>query len=188
MVHDANSLLKTTLELEGLLLIEIERGDAAPAVIRALIAEKIAAIAAYANAPAPTATPEPIATPAPEPIAAPATEPIVTPAPEPKPEPVAAPTPAAETVADTIDTPEKLEDRLARANARDIFKAFTLNDKFRFRRELFRNSQADFDDTLDIIASMGSFEEAEEYFYDDLCWDAENDDVRHFMEIVAKHF
>lgn len=96
---------------------------------------------------------------------------------------------APESVGDTLGQSQvKLEDKLAKANARDINKAFTLNDRFRFRRELFRNVQADFDSTLDVIATMASFEEAEEYFYDDLCWDPENEDVKLFMEIVSKHF
>lgn len=82
----------------------------------------------------------------------------------------------------------RLEDKLARERARDIFKAFTINDKFRFRRELFRNSQDEFDDTLYVIAQMTDFVEAEEYFYNDLCWNPENEDVKEFMEIVKKHF
>lgn len=81
-----------------------------------------------------------------------------------------------------------LDERIARDRAKDIFKAFTLNDKFRFKRELFRNSQAEFDETLNVISAMNSLAEAEEYFYEDLCWDASNEDVKAFMEVVAKHF
>ncbi|MDE6116113.1 MAG: hypothetical protein K2G33_01225, partial [Duncaniella sp.] len=75
-----------------------------------------------------------------------------------------------------------------RERAKDIFKAFTLNDKFRFRREVFRNSQDEFDETLDVISQMNTFDEAEEYFYNDLCWDADNEDVKEFMDTVRKHF
>ena len=86
------------------------------------------------------------------------------------------------------ETPVRLEDKLSRERAKDIFKAFTLNDKFRFRRELFRNSQDEFDETLDVISQMNTFDEAEEYFYNDLCWDADNEDVKEFMDTVRKHF
>lgn len=81
-----------------------------------------------------------------------------------------------------------LDEKLARDRAADISKAFTINDKFRFRRELFRGSDEEFKETLDVIASMSSMDEAEEYFYNDLCWDADNEDVKEFMAIVAKHF
>lgn len=86
------------------------------------------------------------------------------------------------------DEPVRLEDKLSRERAKDIYKAFTINDKFRFRRELFRNSQDEFDETLDVIAQMNTFDEAEDYFYNDLCWDADNEDVKEFMETVKKHF
>ena len=86
------------------------------------------------------------------------------------------------------ETPVRLEDKLSRERAKDIFKAFTLNDKFRFRRELFRNSQDEFEETLDVISQMNTFDEAEEYFYNDLCWDADNEDVKEFMDTVRKHF
>lgn len=86
------------------------------------------------------------------------------------------------------DTTIRLEEKLARDRARDIFKAFTINDKFRFRRELFRNSQEEFDETLYVIAQMNNFDEAEEYFYNDLCWNPESEDVKEFMDVVKKHF
>ncbi len=35
---------------------------------------------------------------------------------------------------------------------------------------------------------MSSITEAEEYIYDDLCWDPDNEDVKAFMDVVAKHF
>ncbi len=89
---------------------------------------------------------------------------------------------------ESTEAPETLDERLARERARDINKAFTLNDKFRFRRDLFRGSETDFDETLDVISGMADFSEAEEYFYDDLCWDPEDPAVKEFMEIVARHF
>ena len=35
---------------------------------------------------------------------------------------------------------------------------------------------------------MQSYDEAEEYFYNDMGWDAENEDVAEFMAIIKKHF
>lgn len=82
----------------------------------------------------------------------------------------------------------KLDEKLAIDSSRDIRRAFTLNDRFRFRRELFENSEARFVDALDVISAMNSYDEAEEYFYDDLCWNPESDDVKDFMQIVYNHF
>lgn len=94
------------------------------------------------------------------------------------------------TVNDTlaVETQQTLDEKLARQRAADISKAFTLNDRFRFRRELFRNSDEEFRETLEVIGSMSSMEEAEDYFFNDLCWDESAPEVKEFMEIVAKHF
>lgn len=94
------------------------------------------------------------------------------------------------TVNDTLsaDSQLTLDEKLARQRAADISKAFTLNDRFRFRRELFRNSDEEFKETVDVIGSMSSMEEAEEYFFNDLCWDETSPVVKEFMAIVGKHF
>lgn len=70
----------------------------------------------------------------------------------------------------------------------DIRKAFTLNDKFRFRRELFGNNDAELNDTLDLIATMHSMDEAEEYAYEDLAWDRDDEAVADFMAIISNFF
>ena len=70
----------------------------------------------------------------------------------------------------------------------DIRKLLTLNDKFLFRRELFGGNDAEMSDTLDLIASMHSLAEAEEYAYDDLQWDPEAPVVRDFMAVIAGYF
>lgn len=66
--------------------------------------------------------------------------------------------------------------------------AFCLNDRFRFRRELFANSDAEFSSAMNMIAAMESYEEAEEYFIDQLGWDMENQEVVDFMEIIRGYF
>lgn len=70
----------------------------------------------------------------------------------------------------------------------DIRKIFTLNDKFLFKRVLFDNNEAEFNDTLLLFSSMQSFDEIEEYVYDDLRWDSTDAHVRDFMNIVRTHF
>lgn len=66
--------------------------------------------------------------------------------------------------------------------------AFTLNDRFRFRRELFGNSDAEYTAAMDLIATMSDYKEAEEYFLDELDWSMENPEVHDFMDILKKYF
>ncbi len=210
------SLLNLAYEIEGLLLLHINRGDEASPEMTELLKKKIALLSASyseetAVAPIAPVAPAEAKTAAKEEIKPCENEAETTvPEIEERERPVetdneaiarsaateetedAEPLGANEEVyvAPTTDEnePERLEDKLSRERAKDIFKAFTINDKFRFRRELFRNSQDEFDETLDVIAQMSNFDEAEEYFYNDLCWDPESEIVKEFMETVRKHF
>lgn len=66
--------------------------------------------------------------------------------------------------------------------------AFCINDRFRFRRELFNNSDSEFSSAMDIVATMDNYEEAEEYFIGDLGWNEENEDVIAFLDIIRQYF
>lgn len=84
--------------------------------------------------------------------------------------------------------PLRLDEKLQRSRSKDLKSAFSLNDTFRFRRELFGNSAAEMTDALHVVEAMHSFDEAEDYFYGDLGWDRESDDVKEFMAIIKNHF
>ena len=139
----------------------------------------------------------------PEPVVAP--EPSVVqpePAPEPtpvsEPEPVEAPTPAPEEVEpeaeseefepDPDDQPLTLDEALHRDMTKDLRQAFSLNDRYRYRRELFGNSDSVMNETLNLIEAMHSFDEAEDYFYNDLQWEHDSPEVADFMVIIKNHF
>ena len=66
--------------------------------------------------------------------------------------------------------------------------AFCLNDRFRFRRALFGGSDTEFSGVMDYIATLTGFEEAEEYFYGELGFEPDNEDVVDFMEIIKNYF
>lgn len=183
MSHDYNSLLRLAYEIEGLLLLQHHRGSDAQAAVDDMLAEKTAQLAdafrpacddgalydADANMPSAETDAE---------IAESAVEEEVS------------ESEGCDVACEPGVQPDQLtlEEKLARERARDIFKAFTLNDKFRFRRELFRDSQEEFDDALRVISGMSDVSEAEEYVYDDLCLDPDNEDVKAFMDVVIKHF
>lgn len=71
---------------------------------------------------------------------------------------------------------------------RPIKTAFNLNDKFRFRRELFGNSDASYVECLDMLQAMNSIGEAREYLVEDLKWDPNNEDVKAFIELLEKYY
>ena len=66
--------------------------------------------------------------------------------------------------------------------------AFCINDRFRFRRELFNNSDSAFNSAMDLVATMDDYEEAEDYFIGDLGWDLEKPEVMDFMAIIRNYF
>ncbi len=82
----------------------------------------------------------------------------------------------------------RLDEILSRNLSKDLRSAFSLNDTFRFRRELFANNAADMTDAIHLVEAMKSFTEAEEYFYDDLGWDKDSEEVKAFMTIIKNHF
>lgn len=92
------------------------------------------------------------------------------------------PAPVSEPVEKTVS------EKTAETARGDIRKMLTLNDKFLFRREIFNGSDAELNDTLDLVASMDTLREAEEYLYEDLQLDAENDSVRQFISILESYF
>lgn len=65
---------------------------------------------------------------------------------------------------------------------------FSINDKYRFRKELFSNSDVEFNNTLALVASMDSYEEAENYFLNELGWNSGNPAIMDFFQKLKKYF
>ncbi len=82
----------------------------------------------------------------------------------------------------------RVDEKLQRTMSKDLRRAFSINDRFRFRRELFANSDIEMRDAIDMVECMHSAEEAEDYFYNDLNWEKTSPEVKDFMEIIKKHF
>ena len=199
---DPNSLIRLNIELEGLLRILADRDNAdARALLEAKFAQYSDLMHLYLaqetpmqSVPAPAIEPEqPVA---PEPEAVPATEPvpepiyevasepevIVEPEPVPVQEPIIVPEPEPE----PIPEPEPAQPTRTAVNTR-LLNAFTLNDRFRFRRELFNGDDDDFADTLSLLAHMPSYAEAADYLTNDLLWDTRNPNVEDFLAILKEN-
>lgn len=94
----------------------------------------------------------------------------------------------AEVPEDPVKAVETARPRHAVHEPGELRRMFTVNDKFRFRRELFGNSDTEFTDTLNLVEAMRNYNEAEDYFYNDLAWDAEASEVQEFMAVVNRYF
>lgn len=84
--------------------------------------------------------------------------------------------------------PMRVDEKLQRNLSKDIRKAFSVNDRFLYQRELFAGSASAMDTALDHIEMMSSYGNAELYFYSQLHWDRENEVVQDFMNIVRNHY
>lgn len=176
--------------------VEFVDDEDAPSAAEPVEAESSAPVAAE---PEPVVAPESepsVVQPEPAPEPTPVSEPEPTPVDEP--EPVEAPTPAPEEVEpeaeseefepDPDDQPLTLDEALQRDMTKDLRQAFSLNDRYRYRRELFGNSDSVMNETLNLIEAMHSFDEAEDYFYNDLQWEHDSPEVADFMVIIKNHF
>lgn len=92
------------------------------------------------------------------------------------------------TVTSRVVSSIKVDEMVARNESADLRKAFTLNDKFRFRRELFHGSDEAFNRTLDLLESMQDYEQAFTYLTGDMQLDENNEAVAEFLTIIKRHF
>ena len=96
--------------------------------------------------------------------------------------------------AEDIDETDAAAAAIARGEARQVDRAsntvaaaFTLNDKFRFIREVFGGNEQDFNDTVSLVAGMDSYAEAEEYITTDMMLNSDNAAVADFLEILRNN-
>jgi hypothetical protein len=72
--------------------------------------------------------------------------------------------------------------------AAELSKGLTLNDTFRFSRELFNGDKDEMNRILQEISRMSSFADAVSYLSSQIEWDEENDAVKDFVELLKKYF
>ena len=86
------------------------------------------------------------------------------------------------------EEPLRVDQKVQRHLSKDIRKAFSINDRFRFQRELFAGSANAMNTAIEHIEAMTSYGNAELYFFSQLNWDRDNEVVQDFMSIVRNHF
>lgn len=81
-----------------------------------------------------------------------------------------------------------LNDILEKRNLSDFRKAFSLNDRFRFRRELFGGSEERMNSAINDLNMVASLEESLSYLKNKLNWNMEDAPVADFIKLLEKRF
>lgn len=71
---------------------------------------------------------------------------------------------------------------------RSLKSMISINDRYIYLRNLFGGSTADLEASLTIAEHASGLPEAEDYFYNDLQWDAESDDVKAFLSMLERYY
>ncbi|MDR0430780.1 MAG: hypothetical protein LBH58_09935 [Tannerellaceae bacterium] len=77
---------------------------------------------------------------------------------------------------------------LEKQNLSDLRKAFSLNDKFYFRKELFGGDEAKMSKVISDLNNMHSYEESVAYLNEKLNWNIEDSTVTEFLKLLEKRF
>lgn len=64
----------------------------------------------------------------------------------------------------------------------------TLNDRFRFTRELFNSSSASYDSTIKLLSSFSSIEQVIDYLKDEMRFEMDSQTVKDFVDILSYGF
>lgn len=81
-----------------------------------------------------------------------------------------------------------LSDLLEKKNLSDFRKAFSLNDRFRFRRELFGGDEDKMNKAITDLNDIHSYEESVAYLNNELKWNIEDEAVADFIKLLEKRF
>lgn len=72
--------------------------------------------------------------------------------------------------------------------AAELAKGLTLNDTFRFSRELFNGDKDEMNKVLQEISRMTSLPDVISYLSTQIEWDEDNEAVKDFVELLKKYF
>lgn len=70
----------------------------------------------------------------------------------------------------------------------DFKKAFNLNDRFRFRRELFGGDENRMNKAIEDLNGLQSYEDSIDYLNEELKWNIEDEAVADFIKLLEKRF
>lgn len=106
--------------------------------------------------------------------------------------PVVEPASPVEEMLQNATAPERsglfLNDLLEKKNLSDFRKAFSLNDRFRFRRELFGGDESRMNKAISDLNELHSYEDSITYLNHELKWNIEDEAVADFIKLLEKRF
>lgn len=184
LATDANPTLKVVAKRN------IQQMRARLDALQKLLDETPVEVVAIPEAPvAPVVIPEPVA--APEPVKpTPVEEPVVVEITKPveivSPKPESTPKPEPEPSAIISSASPILAERIKPAT--DLRHAISLNDSFRFAREIFGGDTARMNEVIRQLGAAPSLEKALELFSSTVNPDEENETVVDFIELLKKYF
>lgn len=82
----------------------------------------------------------------------------------------------------------RIDEMLLRREARDLSKAFTINDRFRFQLHIFDGDKTTFNSTIGAISAMNDLDSAMTYLSGLVDIDSEDQDMVDFITIIKNHF
>ncbi|MDR2058454.1 MAG: hypothetical protein LBP83_09300 [Dysgonamonadaceae bacterium] len=81
-----------------------------------------------------------------------------------------------------------LEDKIIKTMYADLKKSMSLNDRFRFQKDLFENNADLMNKTLDDLNNMSSLQETLDYLNSHFTWDWKNESVKVLKGMLEKRF
>lgn len=89
---------------------------------------------------------------------------------------------------ESVEEPVEKASPHQHADIRPLVRTFTLNDRYRFRRELFGNLDAAMAEALETLALMPDIDQARAYLEEDLCWDMSMPEVEEFIAVIQRYY
>lgn len=196
MSSKSEQLLPLCYEIEGLICLINQRNSDVPEGVYQMIKDKIKMLADEVDSLAPVKAPEIEPAPVAEDIPLSETMPDVEPEMSTADEEAVADSALLEEEEDADVAPQPEEEpaqeiEKPKNNSLDLpviskfqVNYFSINDRYRFSRELFNGDMAEMEETLDAISGLSSAEEVVDYLANDLCWDPDSETVKDFVAIV----
>ena len=87
-----------------------------------------------------------------------------------------------------VSAPRSVNDLIEKNKLSDLRKAFSLNDRFLYRRELFGGSEEAMNKVVAILNNKETFKESIEFLEEKLHWDFSDPAVKGFVKILEVRF
>lgn len=82
----------------------------------------------------------------------------------------------------------RIDEMLSRKEARNLSKAFTINDRFRFQLHIFDGDKEAFNNTIEVLSSLKDYDSAITYLSGILEINTDDQDMADFLTIIQNHF